>query len=205
MAQSSISTLLHHPPSAEEAGVFSLFRSLFTGMLSSKAKPQATAAPVQPNETVEELLEGLEGEHVVLKEVQTRYGSIDHVVLSKDHGVVLIETKPHSGRVSVVDAKLRLNGKLPDKDFVSNSLMNTYWVIEEIRTLTGIDPSIRPLIVFTNASVSTGRPLKGIPITDKRSLLDAITHGGEAMESSLWAAREKMAAHFANPASCGIA
>jgi hypothetical protein len=152
-----------------------------------------TAEPVT-DETTEEILEKLGGENLSFKNVASRYGNIDHVALSKEHGFFLIETKAHSGRVSVVDCRLRVNGKLPERDFVAQALRNTYWLIEEIRNVTGLDAEITPLLVFTNASVDTSRPLKGIPITNRASLRATIEREGQPISEPLWNAREKISA-----------
>jgi hypothetical protein len=160
----------------------------------SGVEPNNTTPAGTAGATIEEILEQLEGEHFTFPNVSTRSGTIDYVVLSKEHGFFLLETKPHSGRVSVVDCRLRVNGKLPEKDFVAQTLRNTYWLIEEIRSATGMEAAITPLLVFTNASVDTERPLKGIPITNRESLLLTIRKNGEPMPQPLWEAREKISA-----------
>jgi hypothetical protein len=159
-----------------------------------RTKDWATPPSGPELETIEEILSNLQGKHCTFKDVTSRYGNIDYVILSQDRGVFLLETKPHSGRVSVVDCKLRVNGKLPEKDFVAAALRNTYWLIEEIRNVTAMETLVTPLIVFTNASVETGRSLKGIQFANRETLRATIHRDGEPIPAQIWEKREQLAA-----------
>jgi hypothetical protein len=187
--------------SAARPNVFRATLELASRMLSfwpprSGAARPRSSAETEPvvEESIEEILARMPGEHLCWQNVGSRYGHIDHVVLSRAWGIFLIETKAHSGRVSVVDCRLRVNGKPPERDFVAQILRHTYWLIEELRSLTGLEPAITPLLVFTKASVDSGRPLKGIPITGKSALLATLEQNGEPLPAALWEAREAIAA-----------
>ncbi len=144
-------------------------------------------------EKVEEILDRLDIDHLVIHDVRCQFGNIDHVVLSKEGGVFLLETKAHGGRVAVVESKIRVNGKLPEKDFIAQTLHNTYWLIEELETITGVRPWVTSVIVFTNAYVARSAPVKGITITNAKFLLQEMKRLGQPLPAKVWAAREQIA------------
>jgi hypothetical protein len=131
-------------------------------------------------------------EYAVFHDVECPHGNIDHLVLSKNNGLFLIETKAHGGRVEIVDDKLLVNGKSPEKDFIAQTLRNTYWLREKIQEELGIKAWVQPVIVFTNAFVKFGKPVKGIHITNKKYLVGFIQRERKANSSNnlLWDQRE---------------
>jgi hypothetical protein len=97
-------------------------------------------------EKVGELLEELDDEeYMVIHDVECAYGNIDHLVLSKYSGIFLIETKAHGGRVEVVGDKLLVNGHDPEKNFITQTLRNTYWVREQVQENLGIKAWVQPV------------------------------------------------------------
>ncbi len=69
-------------------------------------------------EKIGELLEQLpDDEYYVLNDVKSSYGNIDHIVIKKNCGIFLLETKAHGGRVEIDGDTLLVNGKLPEKRF----------------------------------------------------------------------------------------
>jgi hypothetical protein len=121
-------------------------------------------------ERVGDLLEQLGEDYCVFHDVASPYGNIDHVVLGKHNGVFLIETKSHGGKVSVADEKLLVNGKPPEKDFITQSLKNTFWLRDKLSGAIGEKVWITPVIVFTNAFVPASKPVKGVYILNKKYL-----------------------------------
>lgn len=122
-------------------------------------------------EKIEELLSQLSDDFVVLHDVESPYGNIDHIVISKISGVYLLETKAHGGEVSVNQGQLLVNGKSPEKDFIAQALRNTYWLKEQIAQVTEESPWITPVVVFTNAFVPPLKPIKGVYVLNKKYLL----------------------------------
>jgi hypothetical protein len=145
-------------------------------------------------EQVEDILGQLTGEHVVIDAVRGPFGKIDHVLLSKEHGIFLIEAKEHYGRVAAVDGRLLVNGRLPEKDFVAGTLRSTAWLVEELQKAAGVPVRVNPLVVFTNAFVVTSRAIKGVTVTNKKFLMPGIQRVGKPLAPEVWDAREKMAA-----------
>lgn len=121
-------------------------------------------------ERVGDLLEQLGEDYCVFHDVASPYGNIDHIVLGKRNGVFLIETKSHGGKVSVADEKLLVNGKPPEKDFIAQSLKNTYWLRDMLGKAIGEKVWITPVIVFSNAFVPATKPVKGVYILNKKYL-----------------------------------
>ena len=177
---------------------FKLVMSLLERKIGTKIREEKQAVRgAVAEEKIGGLLDQLGGELRVLHDVPCPFGNIDHVVVSKDHGVFLIETKAHGGRVAVVDSKIRVNGRLPEKDFVAQTLRNTYWLVEQIKGITGIDVWVNPLLVFTNAFVAPSRPLKGITITNQKFLASTVEGTNSPLPARIWEAREELLAALA--------
>jgi hypothetical protein len=124
----------------------------------------------QAEETVGHMLAELGDGFEVLHDVPCEWGNIDHVVIGRNNSLFLIETKSHRGRVQVQDETLLLNGQPPEKDFIRQTLRNTFWLRERIRPITDSDVWITPVIVFTNAFVERSEPVQGITIINKKYL-----------------------------------
>jgi hypothetical protein len=144
-------------------------------------------------EIVGSLLESLGDDYLVIHDVVSPYGNIDHIVISKQNGIFLLETKAHGGRVSVNSGHLLINGHDPEKDFIAQALNNTYWVRDQIRSLLGAEVWISPLIVFTNAFVERSSPVKGVTIINKKFLLNLVRGpNSKAQSLAAWENREKI-------------
>ena len=125
-------------------------------------------------EIVDHILDQLTGDYAISHDVSTGHGDIDHILISREHGVFLLETKSHGGSVTVRNRKLLINNKDPEKDFIRQTIGNTMWLKEKIKQRTGIDIWIQPIIVFTNAFVKEWKPVRGILLRNKKYLLKAI-------------------------------
>jgi hypothetical protein len=161
---------------------------------SRKREKQATRG-AQAEEVVGSLLESLGPGFFVLHDIESPYGNIDHVVIGELTGVFLIETKSHRGKVGVVDGELLVNGNPPEKNFVGQVLSNTYWLRERLAQITGIQPWITPVLVFTNAFVPWSKPIKNIQIINKRYLSKTLNQKTRAdkMITRVWKMKETIA------------
>ena len=145
-------------------------------------------------EVVGDLLASLGDDFLIIHDIPSSYGNIDHVVIGKNTGIFLLETKAHGGKVDVSDQQLLVNGKFPEKDFVAQALKNTYWLRDEIEKVTGSKVWITPVIVFTNAFVAPGKPIKGVIAINKKYLPNVL-HRRVNHDSSLaaiWDTRQKI-------------
>jgi len=145
-------------------------------------------------EVVGDLLAGLGDDFFVLNDIPSPYGNIDHIVIGKDRGVFLLETKAHGGKVEVTDDQLLVNGKLPEKNFIAQALKNAYWLRDEIEKVTGSKVWITPVVVFTNAFVQAGKPIKGVYTVNKKylpNLLQRQARPGASL-AKLWDAKQEL-------------
>jgi hypothetical protein len=140
------------------------------------------------------LLEELGPDFMVIHDVNSRFGNIDHVVLGKDCGLILIETKAHGGTVTFQENTLLVNGKLPEKDFIQQTNNNTYWMRDQVSNLVGFNPWITSVIVFTNAFVKAYKPIKGVSVVNKKFLRAFIANKCKPSPQNLqiWDKREEI-------------
>jgi hypothetical protein len=130
-------------------------------------------------ELVGEILKNLPQEYDVMHDIQLGYGNIDHFVLSKNGCMYMIETKSHRGKVTIEGDQIRINNKRTEKDFIKQTLRNTYDIRDEIMSILGISLYVTPVLVFTNAYFSPIPKTKGVFILNKTTLLKFILSGKE--------------------------
>lgn len=159
-----------------------------------KAKNRAIRGAVA-EEKIESLLQTLGENYFVLHDIESPYGNIDHIVISNEGRVFLLETKSHHGKAAVMNGELLINGKPPEKDFINQALKNVYWLRKQIREIVGIQIWITPVIVFTSAFVPPGKSVKGVTIINKKYLPDIFVEKSSVSESTLqvWEAKEAIA------------
>jgi hypothetical protein len=146
-------------------------------------------------EAVGDLLSGLDSDqYQFYHDISTPYGNIDHVVISRQTGVYLLETKSHHGKVEITESGLLVNGNPPEKDFIAQTLRNTYWLRDCLMRATGQKVWIRPVIVFTNAFVVPGKPIKNVAVINGKYLTRYIQQQrGHPANEALWAVRAQIA------------
>lgn len=143
-------------------------------------------------EKIGSLLETLGEDYLVIHDIESPYGNIDHIVISKQSGVFLIETKAHGGRVTVNEGHLLVNGHDPEKDFIAQALNNTYWLRDKIHSIVSADVWVTPILVFTNAFVERTAPIKGVTIINKKLLLNLLQKPKRNVKNLvIWENREK--------------
>lgn len=108
----------------------------------------------EAEEAVAAILDRLPDNYMVLHDVPSAYGNIDHVVLRKDGAIFVIETKSTAGSVSQRHGKLLVNGRACEKDFVNQTLRNTFWVRDLIASEVGAMPWVSAALIFTRARVA---------------------------------------------------
>lgn len=131
---------------------------------------------------------------LVLHDLPSPYGNIDHIVIGKENGVFLLETKAHGGKVNMSDDRLLVNGKAPEKNFIAQALRNTYWLRDEIEKVTGFKVRILPVVVFTNAYVDIEEPIKGVYVMNGKFLLKLLMRKSwqGANPTKVWIARDML-------------
>lgn len=151
------------------------------------------ALGLEDKEVLAGLLTELGENFSVIHDVQGPDGKIDHIVFGRDGGVFLIETNSRPGRVEILEDGLRLNGKSPDEDFIARILKNSCWLQEKLADLACGQVGVTPILVFTNAFVQTGTPVKGVAVTNRKYLLNLIYKRNHRDNQAicLWDVKEK--------------
>jgi len=98
-------------------------------------------------------------------------GDVDHIVVGPT-GVFVVETKNHSGTISLKDGCLCRNGELLDRDFVHQATAEAMYV--KGRLNPQVQCHVRPLVVFTRAKVRVQTAVGGVRIVALSSLIDTI-------------------------------
>jgi len=125
-------------------------------------------------EVVADFLSDLGDDLLIIHDISSPYGNIDHVVIGISGSIFLIETKAHGGKAELLNDQLLVNGKMPEKNFIVQVLNNTYWLRDEIAKTIGHKAWITPIIVFTNAFVPMGLKVKGVHILNKKYLISTL-------------------------------
>jgi ssDNA-binding Zn-finger/Zn-ribbon topoisomerase 1 len=81
---------------------------------------------------------------------------------------------------------------------VTQALKNSYWLRDQTERLLKVKPWITQVLVFTNAFVKFGSPVKGVRVVNKKYLLQTLFNGqGDASNAAtIWANRERLANHL---------
>lgn len=135
------------------------------------------ARGAQAEEKIGALLACLGPNFVVLNDVECAYGNIDHLVIASNGAVFMIETKSHHGTVTVQENEIRINGHAPEKNFIAQSLRNSFWLRDLLEPYAGTKPWVTAILVFTNAFVHAPRPVKSVIVVNKKYLLETIRRG----------------------------
>lgn len=143
-------------------------------------------------EQVGELLLQLSNDFVVMHDVVSPNGNIDHIVYDKRGNIFMLETKSHYGRVTAQGDQLRRDGHTFEKDVIKQSLANSFWLKEKIETQLKVKAWITPVLVFTNAFVTFDKPIKGVYYTNKKYLLQFLqrTNASSPAGLKLWEMRK---------------
>ncbi|MPM34468.1 hypothetical protein SDC9_81051 [bioreactor metagenome] len=161
---------------------------------ATKKKQRQYEKGARGEETIVDLLSTLGPDFAVWHDVMTRYGNIDHIVLAKNGTLFMIETKANSGTVDASQGILLLNGRRPPKDMIAQCVHNTYSLKETIETAFGQTIWVQPILVFTNAFVHSGKPIKGVRVLNKKYLVETLGSDSKMVEKSswLWESRKDM-------------
>jgi hypothetical protein len=149
-------------------------------------------------EQVGEILGGLGNNYVVINDVQKFYGkspagNIDHIVHDNKGNIFIIETESSPGTITSDGKQLWLNSQRFEKDIIKQTLENAFWLKGRIEAKLNIKAWITPVLVFTNAYVVPGKPIRGVNFMNKSFLLGFLkkTNASSAAGLKLWEMREK--------------
>lgn len=99
-------------------------------------------------------------------------GDIDHIIIGPT-GIFIVETKNHSGTISVRDGCLCRNGDRLTRDFVRQVSSEAMYVKAWLKPQ--VPCHVRALVVFSRAKVRVRRSIGGVRVVALASLTDTIT------------------------------
>ena len=114
-------------------------------------------------ESVGRILDYLGPEFVVLHDLDTGKGNVDHTVVGPQ-GLFVVETKSHKGKVTFDGTSLRLNGKPTQKDFLAQTYAEAKVVEERVRGVAARQIKAVPILVFSQAFVQVNGPVRGVEV-----------------------------------------
>jgi hypothetical protein len=128
-------------------------------------REQHAVKGAKAEEAVGAILDRLPHDYRTLHDVDPGAGNFDHVVFRNDGAVFLIETKSHSGKITIRNGQLLRDGRPLEKNFIHQTLDNVTRLKQVIAHQYGFTPSwIHAAIVFTNARVPLHCELSGVAI-----------------------------------------
>jgi hypothetical protein len=98
-------------------------------------------------------------------------GDVDHIIVGPT-GVFVVETKNHSGTISLRGGRLCRNGELLNHDFVHQATSEAMYVKGRLKPQ--VPCHVRPLVVFVRAKVRVRTAVEGVRVVALSSLIDAI-------------------------------
>ncbi|MDI6860458.1 MAG: nuclease-related domain-containing protein [Caldisericia bacterium] len=75
--------------------------------------------------------------------------NIDHLVIGPT-GVFVIETKNHKGVITNIGDTLLINNRLFEKDIIKQTLDESYYIKDKIKSSLNLNIFVKPVIVFAN-------------------------------------------------------
>jgi len=143
---------------------------------------------------VDNLFADLSDQYFIINDICSNYGNIDHIVIKKNTGIFLIETKSHYGKVTLQDKSILINGHSPEKDFITQTLRNAYWLRDKVFEVHGSHVWIYPIIVFTKAFVPYLAPVKGIHVVNIKFLFQTMEkiNNNNPVNKQIWENKEEI-------------
>ena len=97
-------------------------------------------------------------------------GNVDHFAIGPQ-GVFVVETKAFTGEITCQDGKLLRNGRpVAGKDATKQAMAEAMAVRDLLRSSSGIEAFVQPILCFSDAQLSCYRPLNGVELTNVGSL-----------------------------------
>jgi hypothetical protein len=169
---------------------------LFIVVVDRIIVPQIGALPpadqlVEPSaeqEKIGALLDGLPADCVVLHNVNSGQGNIDHLVFRKDGAVFLIEDESNGGGTPG-------KGKPFEKGMAGHADQNALWLQNHLKTRFGFEPWIHAAIVFpSDAGSKSHFKVRGVSVVSPETLLIWMNQasGDRRMTATLWPQVEQL-------------
>jgi hypothetical protein len=131
---------------------------------------------VTANDPVAAWLDDLPANYDVYHAVETSEGDLEHLVVSYDRGVFLIESRSAPGRITVQGDRLYLDHQLADPNLVEATMRRASWLRNVLSERTGVTVPVTPVVVFTAAVVPDDGRFGTAILTDLDDLGMALSH-----------------------------
>lgn len=140
-------------------------------------------------------------QHVVLHDVKTRRGNIDHLVFRRDGAIFIIETKSHHGTITECSGELRRDGHSFEKNIVQQTLFEIYDLRDILAPHFSKTPWSTAAIVFTNGRVPLAITVSKISVINIQNLEGWIgkTLGDATISAELWPQMDAIRKRFHIP------
>lgn len=140
-------------------------------------------------------------QHVVLHDVKTRRGNIDHLVFRRDGAIFIIETKSHHGTITESSGELRRDGHPFEKNIVQQTLFEIYDLRDILAPHFSKTPWSTTAIVFTNGRVPSAITISKIAVINVQALEGWMrkTLGDATIGAELWPQMDAIRKHFHIP------
>jgi len=157
----------------------------------SKLQGKRKAPGPRVGEAVAEILRALPDNTIIRNGYPCPLGRIGHVVVSKHHGIFLVEVARIRGEVTVVQGDILVNNEPLAEDLVEQTLKKSLWLKDELKQRTGVEAWINPLIVFLHAYVRSSLPIQGVRVVSLKYLKETIMkHRATEDSMAVWLALE---------------
>jgi len=149
----------------------------------------------RPHVSVAELtariLDGIPDNKVVHHGYPYPEGVIDHVVITKHHGIFVVELSVDFRDIYFKDGHLMINGEPSEEDLVGDTLKKAVWLRDEIKKKTGTEVWTNPLLVFPHLEIRASLPIQGVRVVCLKYLVETIKKYQATEESmAVWLAHE---------------
>lgn len=147
----------------------------------------------EPADAVTTWLDRLPANYDVFHHVETSEGEMEHLVVSYDRGVFLVETSRITGRLTIDGGHLRQDGMEADPNVVDATVRKAAWLRRVLSEGTGVPVHVTPLVVFTGALVPDDGRLGPAILTEFDDLGSALTHArgrGSEAAARFWSQRD---------------
>jgi hypothetical protein len=172
---------------------------MFGPLIDKSVKEERRAVRgAKGEELIAQILSELgDDDFAIFHDLACPYGNIDHLVLSKESGLFLIETKAHGGRVSIVNGEIIVNQRKPEKDFIGQVLSNTVWLKQQLEARLPTKVWVNSILVFSNAYVEDCGSIRNVQIIPKLFLLKTIRRQSRSRQAfELWENKEVLSDIF---------
>jgi len=181
--------------SVATAAVLYIIGDKFLGLsdrFSNAAKWASKGAKAE--EDVAAILSGFRTEdYFVLNDIRSPTGNVDHLVIARNGGVYIIETKSQTGTVDVQGDELLLNGEIMLGDPILQTLRNAMWLKDKVGEIFGDKPYVTAILLFTNAYVNARKPVRNVMISRPQFLHRVLNSSGSTkLGARIWANRKAL-------------